>query len=677
MQSRNRNRAVLLVVGMALFAAAIAARLVWLQAIAGDEYRGRAARQQQQTVEIAGRRGAILDRHGRELAVSVTTESLYVHPKHLENPTQVAKSLSPILGIPASRLEAELTANAPFRWLARRLEPRVAEAIRALPIPVGPGRPIDFQEEPRRYYPQGSLGIHVVGFTDIDQKGLEGIESRFDELLEGAGSLFLAQRDGRGGHVLQLIRPPLKQTRDVVLTIDLVLQHLVERELDAAMRETGAQAATAVVLDPATGQILAMANRPTFDPARVSSSKTAHRRNRAVTDLYEPGSTFKTFTAAIALDEGRTSPESRYDCSPRRIHGKLYQDVHRHGVLSLREILEQSSNVGILQVGGALPRDLFRDRIVRFGFGAKTGAEVPGEAAGRVTPVEKMSGLSTVSMSMGYEIQVTALQVAAAMAAVANDGVWNAPRIVLGTRGEDGSLEPSPAAEPHPAISPRTAVTLANMLEGVVVRGTGTKAAVPGYRVAGKTGTSRKIGPDGRYSNREYMASFAGFAPVSSPRLAGVVVLDTPSGGVYYGGLTAAPVLGKILADALVHLRVPADGDPWKEREEARAAAAAKAAALEAVKRKQKKDRKETKPGPEDALAAESAPREPGPGEVPAVAGRTLRETARILASAGYTVRAQGSGVVLTQTPEPGTPVPAGTPVLVVLGAPPREPEDR
>lgn len=676
MQSLNRNRAVLLVVGVGFFAAAIAARLVWLQAIAADEYRGRAARQQQQTVEIAGRRGAILDRHGRELAVSVTTESLYVHPKFLANPSQVAKHLSPVLGIPAARLEDALTASAPFRWLARRLEPEVAEAIRALPIPVGRGKPIDFQEEPRRQYPQGSLGVHVVGFTDIDQIGLEGIESRFDEVLEGAPSLYLAQRDGRGGHVLQLVRPPVKQSRDVVLTLDLVLQHLVERELDAAMRETGAQAATAVLLDPATGQILAMANRPTFDPARVSASKAAHRRNRAVTDVYEPGSTFKTFTAAIALDEGRTSPESRYDCSPRKIHGKLYQDVHRHGVLSLREILEQSSNVGILQVGNALPREVFRNRVVGFGFGAKTGVEIPGEVPGRVTAVEKMSGLSTVSMSMGYEIQVTALQVAAAMAAVANDGVWNAPRIVLGTRGEDGSFEPSPAPEPRPAISPRTAVTLANILEGVVVRGTGTKAAVPGYRVAGKTGTSRKIGPDGRYSNREYMASFAGFAPVSNPRLAGVVVLDTPSGGVYYGGLTAAPILGKIFADALVHLRVPPDGDPWKEREDARAAAAARTAALEA-KNKKKKDRKETRPKAEDELAADAEPRQPGPGEVPIVAGKTLRETTAILASAGYTVRAQGSGVVLTQTPEPGTPLPAGDPVLVVLGAPPREPEDR
>lgn len=676
MQSLNRNRAVLLVVGMAFFAAAIAARLVWLQGIAGNEFRGKAARQQQQTVEIPGRRGAILDRHGRELAVSVTTESLYVHPKHLENPTQIARSLAPVLGIPTSRLEADLTASAPFRWLARRLEPRVAEAIRALPIPVGPGKPIDFQEEPRRHYPQGSLGIHVVGFTDIDQRGLEGIESRFDEVLEGAGSLYLAQRDGRGGHVLQLIRPPVKHSRDVVLTLDLVLQHLVERELDAAMRETGAQAATAVLLDPSTGHILAMANRPSFDPSRVSSSKATHRRNRAVTDVYEPGSTFKTFTAAIALDEGRTSPESRYDCSPRKIHGKLYQDVHRHGILSLREILEQSSNVGILQVGNSLPRELFRDRIVRFGFGAETGVEVPGEVAGRVTSVERMSGLSMVSMSMGYEIQVTALQVAAAIAAVANDGVWNAPRIVLGTRGQDGSFEPSPAPEPRTAISPRTAVTLANMLEGVVVRGTGTKAAVPGYRVAGKTGTSRKIGPDGHYSNREYMSSFAGFAPVSNPRLAGVVVLDTPSGGVYYGGLTAAPVLGKILADALVHLRVPPDGDPWKEREDARAAEAAKAAALEAKNNKRKKDRKEAKPKAEDELA-EAEPRQPGPGEVPVVAGKTLRETTAILATAGYTVRAQGSGIVLTQTPAPGTPLPAGDPVLVVLGAPPREPEAR
>lgn len=664
MLTLNRNRAALLVLAMALLASAVAARLVWLQGAATEEYRAKAARQQQQTVEVTGRRGAILDRNFKELAVSVTTESLYAHPGRIENDAQVARALAPVLGLGVAHLETELSSEARFRWLARRLEPETAAAIRALPIDVGPGKAIDFQEEPKRRYPQGSLGVHVVGFTNIDQKGLEGIESRMDDVLQGAESLYLAQRDGRGGHVLQLVRPPDRQSRDVVLTLDLVLQHLVERALDEAMRETGAQAAMAVLLDPSTGQILAIANRPTYDPSQVGGTKASQRRNRAVTDLYEPGSTFKPITAAIALDEGRVSPETRFDCSPRRIHGKLYEDVHRNGVLSVREILEQSSNVGIIQVGSTLSKEVFRDRILRFGFAGKSGVEFPGEAEGRVRTPEQMSGLSTISMSMGYEIQVSALQIAAAMAAIANDGVWNAPRLILGTRGADGAFEPAPPTDSHRAISSRTAVTMANILEGVVVRGTGTRAAVPGYRVAGKTGTSRKVGPDGRYSTREYMASFAGFAPVSNPRLAGVVVLDTPRGGSYYGGLTAAPVLGRVFADALVQLGVIPDGDPWKSRDEALLAATQAAARTSAKKKPHSRPRDET-PEPEPIV--------PGPGEVPIVAGRTLREAAALLAASGYGVLVDGSGVVLEQTPAPGTPFPAGQSVRLRLGAPPRD----
>lgn len=658
MQSPNRSRAVLLILGVGALAGVVAARLIWLQVAASDDHRTKAARQQQQIVEMRGRRGALLDRFGRELAVSVTTESLYAHPGRIENARHVARTLAPVLGVSSARLEKELVSAASFRWLARRLEPGVASAVRALSIPVGPGEALDFQEEPKRRYPQGLLAVHAVGFTDIDQKGLEGVESRLDDVLEGATSLYLAQRDGRGGHVLQMVRPPLRHARDVVLTLDLVLQHQVERALDEAMRESGARAAMAILLDPSTGQILALANRPTFEPDRAGKSDPSHRRNRVVTDLYEPGSTFKAITAAIAIDEGRVSPETRYDCAPIRIHGKTYRDVHEHGVLSVREILEQSSNVGIIQVGGTLSKEVLRDRILRFGFGQKTGVEFPGEVEGRVTTLEDMSGLSSISMSMGYEIQVTALQIAAAMAAIANDGVWNAPRVILGTRGADGTFEPAPPADSRRVISSRTAVTLANILEGVVVRGTGTRAAVPGYRVAGKTGTSRKLGPDGRYSTREYMASFAGFAPVSSPRLAGVVVLDTPRGGSYYGGLTAAPVLGTVFGEALVHLGIAPDSDPWAAVDEALAATA------------------ETRPGTQGKRkdeffdgdgASDTEVSQPGPGEVPVLAGMTLREATRTLASAGFTVRPEGHGKVHAQEPAAGTPLAAGSPVRIRL----------
>lgn len=667
MKTPSAIRVAILVLAVSSLATAVAARLVSLQVFESAELRNRATRQHRQLVKVDGRRGAILDRNGRELAASVTTHSLYAHPGRVEGPERVARLLSPVVGVPASELLRKLRSDEPFQWLARRLDARTARAVRDLPIPVGRGKPIDFHEEPKRFYPQGSLGIHAVGYANIDQQGIEGIEKRFHDVLQGDESHYLAIRDGRGGHLLQLVRPPTKRSRDVVLTLDLVLQHIAERALDDAMRETGAKAASAVLLEPATGQILAIANRPTYDPEGPSRGKPDNLRNRAVADLYEPGSTFKVVTAAIALDEGRVSPEQRFDCSPRTISGKLYQDVHRHGVLSFREILEKSSNVGILQIGRTISREVLRDRIVRFGFGRRTDVELPGERHGRITSLSRMSDLSTLSMSMGYEIEVTALQVAAAIAAVSNDGILVPPRVVLGLRHPDGSFEPSPAPEPRRAVSSRTAITMANVLEGVVARGTGTRSAVPGYRIAGKTGTSRKI-QNGRYSTTEYMASFAGFGPVSSPRIAGVVVLDTPRGGTYYGGLTAAPVMGRILADGLAYLRVPADDDPWKARDEA-VRAAAEARARRESKKREKPRAKETEE-PEEPVAT-------GAGLVPDVRGRPLREATALLVASGYGVRARGSGVVLEQTPPAGAPLAAGAAASLRLGPPPAPRDDR
>jgi cell division protein FtsI (penicillin-binding protein 3) len=661
MEPMLRSRAVLLSLGVTLFACAVLARVVALQVFGADHYRALARRQHEQLVEVIGRRGAIVDRSGRELAASVATSSLFAHPFRVPDVARAARLLAPVLEVPEGKLLEKLRSDSPFVWLKRRLDPKTARRVTELGLPVGPGKPFGFETEGKRFYPQGSVAVQVVGYAGIDQKGVEGIEQAFDGALQGGSESYLALRDGRGGAVLQLVRPSSRDPEDVVLTLDLVLQHVVERELDRAMRETDAKSAIAILLDPKTGEVLALANRPTADPNRYGDAEPDARRDRAVTDLYEPGSTFKIITVAAALDRGSVSADQRFDCQNGSITiaGKKIEDVHAYGVLSVREILEKSSNVGAIKIGRTLPREMFREDIVKFGFGRRTGVELPGERAGQLTPVRQMSALSPASMAMGYEMGVTALQVVSAVSAVANDGVLVPPRIVRGTRRAGGPLVAvGPPAEARRVVSSATARVLTEMLEGVVERGTGTKAAVPGYRMAGKTGTARKVIPGHGYSRSEFVASFVGFAPVTDPRIAGIVVLDTPRGGMYYGGLVAAPVFSRILADALAHLRVRSDEDPWKpiEREEVASA----------------------RPRRPEPAAAEPLERiETADGQVPDLRGLDMRVAVASLAARGYRARVQGSGLVLEQAPAPGTSLPPGEVCGLVLGKPePKEPED-
>lgn len=670
MQSPSRNRVPVLVAAVVLFALLVALSLFDLQVRRSEQFQERVARQHRGLIEVDGHRGAVLDRAGRELAVSVTTESLYAHPGRLNDADKAARLLAPVLGVPYSRVLAQLRSDRPFEWLARRLDPRTAQSVKALAdqgLEVGKGLPIDFQEEPRRFNPQGGLAVHVVGFANIDQRGVEGIEKRFDDVLQGDSASYLALRDGRGGNFLQLVRRPSREPLDVVLTLDMVLQHIVERELDRVMSDTGALAATAILLDPRNGQVLAMANRPTPDPANYGASTADARRNRAVTDLYEPGSTFKMVTAATALDLGAISPDQRFSCSPVTIGRHVYRDVHEHGVLSVREILEESSNNGAIRIGLTLSKAALRDGVVRFGFGHRTGIELPGERAGRVTPTARMSEQSRASIAMGYEVAVTPLQVASAFAAIANGGVAIPPRVVLGTRETDGAFTPAPRPDPQRVVSPQTARSMSGMLEGVVVRGTGKAAAVPGYRVAGKTGTAKKIVPGRGYSTNEYFSSFAAFGPLREPRLVGLLVLDTPRRGQYYGGLTAAPSIGRILADAFAYLGVSADDDPWEARREILEARASSRKSDRRTKPKASVDRPETAP---DVVAAPT-----GPDQIPDLSGRSLREAVAIASARGCRVRAVGSGVVIRQSPAPGSAIASGSVCEIGLGEPPEEDE--
>jgi len=653
-----RTRVAIVIGALALAASGLTVRLVMLQVVEAGALQARAARQHRQVIEVGGRRGSILDREGREFAVSVVTSSLYAHPARLKDPEGAARVLAPLLGRQVAELRTLLRSDEPFIWVQRRLDPKLARAIADSGLKVGPGEAMGFQEEPKRFYPQGELAVHVVGFADTDQRGIEGVEKQFDDVMQGDSTKFLAVRDAKGSMLLQALRPPAKQSHDVLLTIDLVLQHVVERELDQAMRDTGAHAASAILLDPRSGDILALANRPTVDPRNYGRSAPDARRNRAVADLYEPGSTFKIVSASAAIESGAVTPEQRFGCASYTIAGKTYSDVHKYGVLSVREILEHSSNVGMVQVGRTIPREALRKTIVDFGFGRRTGIELPGERKGDIPSVGHMSMTTPAALSIGYEVHVTALQIASAFATIAHDGVLVPPRIVRGFRDLDGGIRPSPRDEGRRILSSRAATTMTNLLEGVVLHGTGGNAKVPGYHIAGKTGTAKKALEGGRgYTNDEYFASFGGFGPLRDPALVCFVVLDTPRGGIYYGGQVAAPVVSRILAGAFAYLRIPPDDDPWQaRRDELKAQADAKAKARgKATPRQEEKDEL-----PALVVAA--------PGQIPDVRGKSMRDAISALVARGDAARPEGAGVVVRQRPPAGTPLAVGQPCVLQLG---------
>jgi len=566
MTRANRIRLLIVMGLVVVMAGAIGARLYQLQVWHCEGFRARAESQHQRKFEVQATRGAILDRNGRELAVSLKTQSLFAHPWKVENPQHNAALLAPVLGVSRRELLQRLRSDKPFVYLRRFLDPEMAQAVRGLELPLGNGQPFGFQTEPKRYYPQGKLAVHVIGYATIDGDGVEGVEQRFDSVLQGDPTVYLALQDARNGQLRQLVRAPERESLDVVLSIDMVLQHIVERELDAAMRETGAREASAILLDPNTGQILALANRPAAALDRYAEATDAERLNRAVVSMHEPGSTFKFIPMAAVLERNRLRPDEGFYCEKGsfRVGRRTIRDVASYKTLTARQVMAKSSNIGMVKITRKLQRQELWETIDRFGFGKVTGIELPGECAGRLQPVSAWSGLSQDSLAFGQEIGVTPLQMATAIATVANDGVRVPPRVVLGTRDPDGRLRRFTPPGPERVIDVKVARELQRMLEGVVKSGTGTRAAVPGYRIAGKSGTAQ-VALAGGYSESEYVASFGGFGPVGRPRVAGLVVLHSPAGDRYHGGQVAGPIFGRIMSGALRHLRVPADTPPRTE----------------------------------------------------------------------------------------------------------------
>lgn len=534
----------------------VAGKLFSLQIQQRDRLAKRATRQYQRRLPIVSRRGTIFDRTGRELAVSLKVSSVFAQPAAVEDPAGTAKALAPILGQPARDLLARLGSDRTFVWLERQLEPAQAEAISDLNL-----KGIGLFPESRRYYPQRELAAHVLGLVGLDDRGLEGVEYQYDALLGGQPQLVAAQQDALGRVVFRQEEPEWRApVFDLTLTIDEVIQYIAERELQRAVERSRAKAGIAIVMDPWSGEILALANQPTFDPNNYRKSRSAARRDRAVTDAFEPGSIFKVVLAAGALEEGVVRPRDRFygENGAIEVSGVTIRDNEKHGWLTVREILALSSNVGAIKIGQRLGKSLYYHYISAFGFGSLTGVDLPGETPGLMRRPKGWSALSLPILSLGQEIAVTPVQMAAAFAAVANGGNLVRPHVVRGLTAQDGSLSrPVEPAVIRRVLSPETAQTLLDMLRSVVEDGTGKDAALEDYTVAGKTGTAQKIDPaTGGYSHQKVLASFVGAVPAESPRLVVLVLIDEPE-ALRWGGSIAAPAFREIARDALQYLQVP------------------------------------------------------------------------------------------------------------------------
>jgi len=563
MEKRGRILFVLLlmVAGFAL----VALRLVHLQVVQRADLSQRAERQQERLVKIESKRGTIYDRMGREFAVSLDVDSVYGVPAETDNPRQLAERLSRILREDPRSLERRLVGERKFVWLSRKVEPARAEKVRELGA-----KEIGVRIESRRFYPKKTLAGPVLGFTGVDNEGLEGLERSYDKVLHGVNGWVLAERDavGRtvfpGGPGFQYKLP--KPGHDIVLTIDEVIQHVAEKELDAALTSSRAKGGICMVMNPQTGEVLALSVRSAgnhaFNPNEPQRSKPGEWRNRAVTDSYEPGSIFKPVLAAAALEEKVVHPYDRFDCSAGKIQiaDRVISDAHHNGVLTFTDVIAESSNVGTIKVALRLGKERFYKYITAFGFGKRTGVDIPGEISGLLKDHHLWSGVSIGSIAIGQEIGVTPMQMAAAYSALANGGTLMRPYLVseiVDREGKEGrKFKPQPVGR---VISPDTCAKVNKMLQRVVEAGTGQKARPAGYTAAGKTGTAQKIDQrTGLYSKKDYVSSFVGFAPANAPRLVVLVMIDTPQGDIY-GGSVAAPVFRLVAEQALAYLQVSPD----------------------------------------------------------------------------------------------------------------------
>src|SRR5450755_2127344 len=540
-----------------LWAGGISLRLVYLQIFRYGDFEQRAQRQQQRSTEVAARRGIIYDRAGRELAMSVSVDSVFAVPADIPGLAGTISLVSRITKADPRELLARCESARTFCWLARKADAETADRIRSMNL-----RGIYFQKESKRFYPKRELAAQVLGYVGMDDEGLSGIERADDDDLRGKPGRMMISVDARRKSLGSVEKQP-DPGENVVLTIDEKIQYIAERELETAMQQTHAESGTVVVQNPKTVEILALANRPTFNPNLARDITPQKLKDHAVSDVYEPGSTFKVVTIAAALEEKVTHPQEVFDCQMGSIvfNGMRIRDSRPHGLLSVSDILAESSDVGAIKIALRLGQERFYKYIRAFGFGQQTRIELPGETRGLTKPLNRWSKVSIGAISMGQEIGITPLQLVSMISTIANDGVHAPPRIVAGTIAPQDVPQPIAfkPAEASRVISSLTAAQMRQMLQGVVLHGTGRKAILEGYSSAGKTGTAQKVDPNtGAYSKTKYVASFAGFAPINDPQIAVVVILDSAV-GLHQGGQVSAPVFQRITQQVLEYLHVSHD----------------------------------------------------------------------------------------------------------------------
>ncbi|MGH9433114.1 MAG: penicillin-binding protein [Terriglobia bacterium] len=647
-------------------------RLYYLQVIRYVYWVRKADQQQQRVIELTPQRGAIFDRSMHPLAMSLPVDSIFAVPSQIPHRDRVARLLASALGLDPYEVRGRLEEFHSFCWIKRKVTQQEAEHVKALKL-----KGIYFQKEMKRFYPEGTLAAGVLGYVGMDDEGLAGIEYGMNGEIAGEPGRVLVTEDARR-HLLRSVRDTGEPGKNVVLTIDQDIQYIAQKALSDAVAQHHALGGVALVENPNTGAILAMASSPTFDPNRYRQSPPSARENRAISWIYEPGSVFKLVTVSSALDEGLTTPSEVINCQEGGIvlAGHTIHDVERMGDLTVADVLAKSSDVGTIKLGLRLGEARFYQHILSYGFGAKTGILLPGEEHGLLEPPDRWSGISIGEISIGQGIGVTAVQLISAYSAVANGGILFKPRIVqdvfLGKQHD--SISPS---EGHRVVSEKTAAEMRQMLVGVVEHGTGVSAQIKGYTVGGKTGTGEKVGPDGRYSRIHEVASFIGMVPASHPRLVVLVSIDSPV-GQYYGAEVAAPVFKKIAQQALTYLNIPEDdpgslpriaedgaretGTEGHGQEPAGKSKGSDSHAPEPIEPVSFREPKTASDPPTEVLNA-------GPSvAVPNFSGLAERRVAEECQDLGLDLELSGSGLALQQYPPPGTKVPAGARVTVEFG---------
>jgi cell division protein FtsI (penicillin-binding protein 3) len=723
--SSKNSRLYLLGAVLLLWCVAICGRLVYLQIFSYGKFVKQAGHQQQRAIPLAAKRGVIYDRAGHELAMSVLVDSAFAVPTEVKDLPTAVNLITRITGDDYNVVLADCRAHRTFCWVARKASDETIERINSLKL-----QGIHFQKEPKRFYPARDLAAQVLGSVGMEDSGQSGIEHEFDDQLRGhPGKMFISV-DARKQWFADVETQP-DPGDNLVLTIDKNIQYVAEKELDQAIHDTQAIAGTVIVENPHSGEILALANRPTFNPNLRKQVTPGALTNRAVSYVYEPGSAFKVVTISAALEEKLTNPNEIFDCQMGSIvyNGMRIRDAEPHGLLPVSGVLAHSSNVGAIKIALRLGEDRYYKYIRAFGFGQQSGIELPGETRGITKPPSRWSKVSIAAISIGQEIGISPIQLAGLISTIANDGTYVAPRIVAGTvepQGTPQTVAFHPGAS-HRVISPFTAAEMRSMMQKVVLEGTGRKAMLEGYSSAGKTGTGQKVDPaTGAYSKTKYVASFAGFAPVNNPEIVVAVILDSAV-GPHQGGQVSAPVFHRITQQVLEYLHVPHDlplapnhqlllaqskindkdlsddtpdhpGEPLETAEVnsdstkpakapnvaraptpavvGRAGSVVQAAMREPVSSGSSSQEVPSKTPDANSASPANLPSsgtvvldvEQGGIEVPSFLGKTVRGAVEAAQDAGLQLDAVGSGVARQQSPAAGTHVAAGARVTVQFG---------